>query len=140
MTSFRNVLETSRRVMVDEDLRTINSEVIAGNKGHTIVCAPLSHISFTIFFLARGEGCADNMNAERAIVERPLAASTQYSSRKDFPHVALNAPSSVSAQLLQRPRTKRVKYKTFTLQKLLGYRHETFALVQTKVRDNSGVG
>jgi hypothetical protein len=69
MTSFRNILETSRRVMVDEDLPTINSLVIVGNMGHTIVCAPLSHISFTIFFLARGEGCADSMNAEIAIVE-----------------------------------------------------------------------
>lgn len=69
MTSFRNILETSRRVMVDEDLPTINSLVIARNMERTIVCAPLSHISFTIFFLAKGEGCADSMNAERAIVE-----------------------------------------------------------------------
>lgn len=30
--------------------------------------------------------------------------------------------------------------QAFTLQKLLGYRHEALALVQTKVRDNSGVG
>lgn len=55
--------------MVDEDLTTINALVIEGNMGHTIVCAPLSHISFTIFFLARGEGCADSMNAESAMVE-----------------------------------------------------------------------
>lgn len=55
--------------MVDEDLPTINLVVVVGNMEHTIVCAPLSHISFTIFFLERGEGCADSINAERAIVE-----------------------------------------------------------------------
>lgn len=55
--------------MVDENLPTINLLVNVENMGHTIVCAPLSHISLTIFFLARGEGCADSMNAERAIVE-----------------------------------------------------------------------
>lgn len=101
MASFRNILETSRRIMVDEDLPTINSLIIMGSMGHTIVCAPLSHISFTIFFLERGEGCADNMNAERAIVELPSEGSTRYSSWKDFLHVTLNAPSSVSAQIIQ---------------------------------------
>lgn len=30
--------------------------------------------------------------------------------------------------------------QAFTLQKLFGYRHETLTLVQTKVRDNGGVG
>lgn len=55
--------------MVDEDLSTIKSLIIVKNMGHTIVCAPLSHICLTIFFLERGEGCADSMNAERAIVE-----------------------------------------------------------------------
>lgn len=30
--------------------------------------------------------------------------------------------------------------QAFTLQKLLGYRHETLTLVQTKVRDNGGIG
>lgn len=69
MAGFRDILETRWRVMVDEDLTTINALVIEGNMGHTIVCAPLSHISFTIFFLARGEGCADSMNAESAMVE-----------------------------------------------------------------------
>lgn len=69
MTSCSNVLETSGRVMVDEDLSTIKSLIIVKNMGHTIVCAPLSHICLTIFFLERGEGCADSMNAERAIVE-----------------------------------------------------------------------
>lgn len=69
MTGFRDVLEAGGRVMVDEDLPMINSSVTMGNTGHTIVCAPLSHISLTIFFLARGEGCAESMNAERAIVE-----------------------------------------------------------------------
>lgn len=33
-----------------------------------------------------------------------------------------------------------MKYKVFTLQQLLGYRHQTFAVVQTKVCDNGGVG
>lgn len=55
--------------MINEDLATIKLLVIEENIGHTIVCAPLSHISFTICFLARGEGCADSMNAESAIVE-----------------------------------------------------------------------
>ena len=55
--------------MVNEDLTTINSLVIAENMRHTIICAPLSHISFTIFFLAREEGCADSMNAESATAE-----------------------------------------------------------------------
>lgn len=55
--------------MVNENLSMINLVVILGNMEHTIVCAPLSHISFTIFFLERGDGCADSINAERAIVE-----------------------------------------------------------------------
>lgn len=69
VTGFRDILETSRRIMVNEDLTTINSLVIAENMRHTIICAPLSHISFTIFFLAREEGCADSMNAESATAE-----------------------------------------------------------------------
>lgn len=55
--------------MVNENLSTINLLVIVEKMVHTIVCAPLSHISLTMFFLARTEGCADSMNAERAIVE-----------------------------------------------------------------------
>lgn len=55
--------------MVNEDLPTINLLFMVENMRHTIVCAPLSHISLIIFFLTRGEVCADSMKAERAIVE-----------------------------------------------------------------------
>lgn len=52
MTGFRDILETSWRVMVDEDLIMMASLIVTEGMGHTIVCAPLSHISLTIFFLA----------------------------------------------------------------------------------------
>lgn len=112
-----------------------------GNKDHrrTIVCAPLSHISFTNFFLARGVGSEERTNAERARVFWPRERSIRSGSRNDFCQMTLVEPkSSPRAPFITRTHAHHKGERT--LKQLFPKTDKPVTFFDAEVRNKTGVG